>query len=69
LGTVQAAQVFLFASYSGAATAAGREAAVLSFSLAFSLLGLGSQALVGAVCLAALRRKEGRESGEGRETA
>jgi hypothetical protein len=61
LGTVQAAQVLLFAPYSGALTAASREAAVLSFSLAFSLLGLGSQALVGAICLAALKRREGRE--------
>jgi hypothetical protein len=63
LGTVQAAQVLLFAPYSRAATAAAREAAVLSFSLAFSLLGLGSQALVGAVCLAALRRRESRGGG------
>ena len=31
----------------------------LSFSLAFSLLGLASQALVGAACLAALRRRGG----------
>jgi hypothetical protein len=52
LGTVQAAQVLLFAPYA-------TEAAVLSFSLAFSLLGLAAQALVGAACLAALRRREG----------
>jgi hypothetical protein len=65
LGTVQAAQVLLFAPYSGALTAAAREAAVLSFSLAFSLLGLGSQALVGAVCLAALKRRGSRESRDG----
>ena len=61
LGTVQAAQVLLFSPYSGAPTAAAREAAVLSFSLAFSLLGLASQALVGALCLAVLRRREGRD--------
>jgi hypothetical protein len=52
LGTVQAAQVLLFAPYA-------TEAAVLSFSIAFSLLGLASQALVGGVSLAVLRRREG----------
>ena len=57
LGTVQAAQILLFAPYAVAATPAGREAAVLSFSLAFSLVGLGLQALMGAACLAALRRR------------
>jgi hypothetical protein len=57
LGTVQAAQVLLFSPYSTALTAAAREAEVLSFSLAFSLLGLAAQALVGAVCLAVLRRR------------
>jgi hypothetical protein len=59
LGTVQAAQVLLFAPYAPAASPAAREAAVLSFSLAFSLLGLAAQALVGAACLAALRRRGG----------
>jgi hypothetical protein len=58
LGTVQAAQVLLFSPYSPAASQTGREAAVLSFSLAFSLLGLGSQALLGALCLAAFKRRE-----------
>jgi uncharacterized membrane protein YbhN (UPF0104 family) len=53
LGTVQAAQVLLFAPYA-------TEAAVLSFSLAFSLLGLAAQALLGALCLVAWRRREGR---------
>jgi hypothetical protein len=59
LGTVQAAQVLLFAPYvaGGSASPAVREATVLGFSLAFSLLGLASQALVGAVCLAVLRRR------------
>jgi hypothetical protein len=56
LGTVQAAQVFLFSPYSD-------EAAVLSFSLAFSFLGLACQALVGSGCLAVLRRREGRSLG------
>jgi hypothetical protein len=58
LGTVQATQVLLFSPYSTAATQAGREAAVLAYSLAFSLLGLAVQAAVGAVCLATLRRRE-----------
>jgi hypothetical protein len=57
LGTVQATQLLLFASYAPAASQAGREAAVLSYSLAFTLLGLLSQALVGVFCLAALRRR------------
>ncbi|HZF08895.1 MAG TPA: lysylphosphatidylglycerol synthase domain-containing protein [Thermoanaerobaculia bacterium] len=50
LGTLQAAQVLLFAHYAS-------EAAVLSFSLAFSLLGLVFQAIVGVACLAALKRR------------
>jgi hypothetical protein len=49
LGTLQAAQVLLFAPYA-------TEAAVLSFSLAFSLLGLVFQAAVGVASLAALKR-------------
>jgi hypothetical protein len=58
LGTVQAAQILLFAPYAAAADPAAREAAVLSFSIAFSLLGLAFQALTGALCLAALRRRD-----------
>jgi hypothetical protein len=58
LGTLQAAQIFLFAPYVAAPTTAGREAVVLSFSLAFSLLGLLFQAVVGVGCLAALKRRE-----------
>jgi len=54
LGTVQAAQVLLFAPYAS-------EAAVLSESLAYSFLGLTAQALVGAGCLMLLRRREGLE--------
>jgi hypothetical protein len=57
LGTLQAAQLFLFAPYAAAHDPAGREAAVLSFSLAFSLLGLLFQAGVGVACLAALKRR------------
>jgi hypothetical protein len=57
LGTVQATQLLLFAPYAPAASTAAREAAVLSYSLAFTFLGLLSQALTGAVCLAALRRR------------
>jgi hypothetical protein len=57
LGTVQAAQILLFAPYAVAASPAAREAAVLSYSLAFTLLGLASQALTGAVCLMSLRRR------------
>ncbi|MFL6233660.1 MAG: hypothetical protein ACJ76N_11045 [Thermoanaerobaculia bacterium] len=57
LGTVQATQILLFAPYAPAASTAGREAAVLSYSLAFTLLGLVSQALTGAVCLMSLRRR------------
>lgn len=58
LGTVQAVQILLFSPYAAAASPAAREAAVLSYSLAFSLLGLAAQALVGAFCLAALRRRD-----------
>ena len=57
LGTLQAAQILLFAPYAAAASAAGREAAVLSFSLAFSILGIAFQAAVGVACLAALKRR------------
>jgi uncharacterized membrane protein YbhN (UPF0104 family) len=64
LGTVQATQVLLFAPYSTAATQTGREAAVLAYSLAFSLLGLAVQAAVGAVCLAVIRRRRRRERRE-----
>lgn len=56
LGTMQAVQILLFSPYAAAATAAGREAAVFAFSLAFGLLGLVFQALTGLVCLALLRR-------------
>jgi hypothetical protein len=58
LGTVQATQLLLFAPYAPAASTAGREAAVLSYSLAFTFLGLVSQALTGAVCLMSLRRRD-----------
>jgi hypothetical protein len=58
LGTVQATQLLLFAPYAPAASPAAREAAVLSYSLAFTLLGLVSQALTGAVCLMSLRRRD-----------
>ena len=57
LGTVQATQLLLFAPYAPAAAQAAREAAVLSYSLAFTFLGLVAQALTGAVCLVSLRRR------------
>lgn len=57
LGTVQATQLLLFSPYAPAASQAAREAAVLSYSLAFTFLGLVTQALTGAVCLMSLRRR------------
>jgi len=57
LGTVQATQLLLFSPFAPAASQAGREAAVLSYSLAFTFLGLVTQALTGAVCLLSLRRR------------
>jgi len=59
LGTVQAAQVLLFAPFvaGGPVSPAAREATVLGFSMALGVLGVGCQALIGAVCLAVLRRR------------
>ncbi len=60
LGTTQAAAVTLFASFAPGATASAREAVVLSYSLAYQVLGAGATALWG---LAGLRRLTARAAG------
>lgn len=57
LGTMQAVEILLFSPYAAAATVAGREAVLLAFSLAYGLLGVIFQALIGLGCLALLRRE------------
>jgi uncharacterized membrane protein YbhN (UPF0104 family) len=56
LGTVQVLQVLFFAQWSPAGDAAARSADVLALSLVHHVFNLFWQALVGLVCLAALRR-------------
>jgi hypothetical protein len=59
LGTVQVLQVLFFARWSAGIDAAARAADVLALSLVNQVLNLVWQALLGLVCLAALRRTGG----------
>lgn len=56
LGTTQALQVLFFSPWSAAATADGRAAAVLAFSLVHHVVSLVVQAAIGLACLAPFRR-------------
>jgi len=59
LGTVQVLQVLFFARWAAGADAAARAADVLALSLVHHVFNLVWQALLGLVCLAALRRTGG----------
>jgi uncharacterized membrane protein YbhN (UPF0104 family) len=63
LGTTQVLQVLFFGPWAAGADAAARAADVLAFSLVHYVFSLVWQALVGFVCLAALRRdgKNGKD--------
>jgi uncharacterized membrane protein YbhN (UPF0104 family) len=56
LGTSQVLQVLFFSPWAAGADAAARGADVLALSLVHYVFGLVGQALLGVVCLAALRR-------------
>jgi len=62
LGTTQAAAVTLFATFAPGATASSREAVVLSYSLAYQVLGAGATALWGLVGLRRLTARDVNES-------
>jgi hypothetical protein len=55
-GTTQAAMVYLYADYAAGATASGREAAMLAFSIVHFAYFLVAQAMVGLACIPMTRR-------------